>query len=167
LVSSLSRFEAFLGDVLIAFFGQYPMRMTERVQNIPPCPSVSAAELIEATDRDFLLRALMENHVQNVFRQRPSVYLDYLCRMLGIQRHSSFDDYFEIAATRDLLVHNKLKVNSLYLEKAGAKARGAFGSQLTIDKPYFYSALGDIKRVSGAIKGQVERKYGTPARGTV
>jgi len=56
-------------------------------------------------------------------------------------------------------------VNDLYVEKAGEKARGSIGERLTVDKAYFYGALGKLKRVSGAIKRDVERKYGAATGG--
>lgn len=46
LVSSLSRFEAFLSDILYEFLLRQPLRITERVQGIPACPEISAADLI-------------------------------------------------------------------------------------------------------------------------
>jgi hypothetical protein len=76
-----------------------------------------------------------------------------------------FLDFYEIAATRELVVHNGCVVNDLYVEKAGEKARGAIGERLTVDNAYFYGALGKLKRVSGAIKRDIERKYGAATGG--
>jgi hypothetical protein len=86
--------------------------------------------------------------------------------LIGVADGPSFLDYYEIAATRDLLVHNSCVVNDLYVEKAGAKVRGAVGERLIVDKTYFYGALGKMKRVSGAIKRDVERKYGAASDGS-
>jgi hypothetical protein len=166
LVSSLSRFEAFLSDLMFEFFTIYPRRITERVQGIPACPEISAVDLISASDKERLLQDLIREHLGNVFRQRPKLYMSYLCKLLGVADGPSFLDYYEIAATRDLLVHNSCVVNDLYVEKAGAKVRGAVGERLIVDKTYFYGALGKMKRVSGAIKRDVERKYGAASDGT-
>lgn len=62
-------------------------------------------------------------------------------------------------ATRDLVVHNGGIVNELYLQKAGEKARGKRGDQLVVNKKYFYGALAKMKKVSGAIKRDVEKRY--------
>jgi hypothetical protein len=160
LVSSMATFESFLGDLLLEFLKEYPLRVTERVPGIPTCPDVPASALIRARDKDLLLQSIMEQHVQNVFRQRPQSYLRYLITLIGIEDDSSFAAFYEVAATRDLVVHNRLIVNELYLEKAGDKARGALGDRIIVDKAYFDQAIGIMKRVSGAIKGDVERKYG-------
>jgi hypothetical protein len=38
--------------------------------------------------------------------------------------------------------------------------RGTVGDRLVVDRDYFYRAVGDRKRLSGAIKGSIERKHG-------
>ena len=159
LVSTLSRFESFLADVLTAFFLAYPMRITQRVQGIPACPEMSATDIINADNKDELMRVMIQEHMEQVFRQRPSDYMRYLVETIGVQADKSFADYYEVAATRDLVVHNSGMINGLYMQKVGKKARGELGERLTVDKDYFYGALAKMKKVSGAIKRDVEKKY--------
>lgn len=160
LVASVSQFESFLADVLITFFKVYPKRITETVQGIPACPSVSAKDLIAATNKEDLVQSLLAEHVANVFRQRPSIYMTYVVKMLGVKNDASFADLYEVAATRDLVVHNGNVINALYLDKSGAKARGSVGAKLAVDRDYFSSVLARLKKVAGAIKRDVEEKYG-------
>lgn len=160
LVNSVSQFESFLGDVLTTFLLHYPLRITERVQDIPACPSVSPKDLIEAQDKEQLIQRVFSDHVVNVFRQRPSIYMAYMIKLLGIKNDVSFSDYYEVVAARDLVVHNNCIVNGLYIDKAGAKARASLGEKLVVDKAYYYESLAKMKKVSGAIKRDVEKKYG-------
>lgn len=160
LVSSVSQFESFLADVLIVFLQYYPQRITESVQGIPACPGISAKDLMAAEDKEELIKRVLMDHVANVLRQRPSLYMVYLAKLVSVKNDPSFTDYFEVAATRDLVVHNNNIVNKLYLEKSGAKARGSLGEKLSVDESYYYSALAKMKKVSGAIKRDVEKKYG-------
>jgi hypothetical protein len=160
LIRSLSQFESFLGNVLIEFLAQYPLRVTERVQGIPACPDVPVQQLIGASDKDCLLRWVLNEHIMNVFRQRPSTYMAYVVRLLGIKHDPSFLYYYEIAATRDLIVHSGCVINSLYLDKAGRKARGKLGLRVVVDRAYYYEATAHMKKVAGAIKRNVENKYG-------
>jgi hypothetical protein len=162
LVNSLSRFESFLSDVLSEFLSHYPLRITERVQGVPACPDIPVKDLIVASDKDRLLHQVVSEHLRSVFRQRPSVYLTYMSKLIGVKDDASFLDYYEIAATRDLVVHNSRVVNALYLDKAGDKARGDLGDLVPVDQAYYYDALAKMKRVSGAIKRDVEKKYGSP-----
>jgi hypothetical protein len=159
LVSTLSRFESFLADVLMAFFIEFPMRLTQRVQGIPACPEMSASDIVNANDKDELMRMLIREHMEQVFRQRPSEYMKYVVEIIGVQDDKSFLDYYELAATRDLVVHNGGVINGIYLRKAGRKARGELAKRLAVNKKYFYGALATMKKVSGAIKRDVERKY--------
>lgn len=160
LVSSVSQFESFLADVLIVFLEHYPQRITETVQGIPACPGVSAKDLVAAEDKEELVQRVLSDHVANVFRQRPSLYMAYLAKLVSVKNDPSFADYFEVTATRDLVVHNNNVVNALYLDKSGTKARGVIGEKLCVDESYYYSALAKLKKVSGAIKRDVENKYG-------
>lgn len=163
LVRSLSQFESFLAELLIVFLDYYPQRITEVSQGIPACPGVSAKELMAAQNKDELVRRVVADHVSNVFRQRPSLYMAYVSKLLSVKNDPSFADYYEIAATRDLVVHNSGIVNALYLEKAGDRARGALGEKIAVDEKYFASTLAKLKKVSGAIKRDVEKKYGSKA----
>ncbi len=161
LVNSVSQFESFLADVIITFLGHYPLRITETVQGVPACPSIPVRDLVVAPDKEQLLQRVLADHVVNVFRQRPSLYMAYVVKLLGVKNDPSFADFYEVAATRDLVVHNNSIANSLYIEKSGAKARGPLGAKLSVDKGYYYDALAKLKKVSGAIKRDIEKKYGT------
>jgi hypothetical protein len=160
LVSSLSHFESFLADCMLALLKHYPVRITETVQGVPACANISPKDLVAARDKDQLLERVFADHAVNVFRQKPSVYMEYLVKLLSLKEHATFLDYYEIAATRDLVVHNNCIANALYLEKAGVKARATLGHRVPVDKAYYYDALAKLKKVSGAIKRDVEKKFG-------
>lgn len=160
LVNSASQFESFLGDVIIEFLKHYPLRISETVQGMPACPNISPRELVSAADKNELLQRVFSDYVANVFRQRPSLYMTYLSKLLGVKNDPSFADYYEVCATRDLVVHNNGIANALYIEKAGTKARGALGQKISVDKDYYYDALAKLKKVSGVIKRDIEKKYG-------
>ncbi len=161
LVNSVSLFESFLANVLTEFFQYYPLRLSQKVQDIPSCPCVPVKDVIDAEDKDDIFDQLLDRHLSNVFRQRPDVYMNYISKILGIKKDPSFRDFYEISATRDLIVHNDLYVNQLYLSKSKSKARGELDDRLVVDKSYYYDSLAKLKKVSGAIKRDVEKKYGT------
>jgi hypothetical protein len=160
LVNSVSQFESFLGDVIIEFLKHYPLRITETVQGMPACPNISPKDLVAATDKDELMQRMFSDHVGNIFRQRPSLYMTYLVKLLSVKNDPSFSDYYEVCATRDLVVHNNGVANALYVEKAGTKSRGTIGKKIPVDQAYYYEALAKLKKVSGAIKRDIEKKYG-------
>lgn len=101
LASSVSQFESFLTDVLIAFLEHYPQRITETAQGIPACPGISAKDLVAAEDKEELVQRVLSDHVANVFRQRPSLYMACLAKLVSVKNDPSFADYFEITAAPD------------------------------------------------------------------
>ena len=112
--------------------------------------------------QDDLFRQVVSGHLTSVFRQRPSDYLIYLSKLIGVREDATFLDYYEIAATRDLVVHNNRVVNGLYLDKARDKARGVLDDKVAVNEDYYYEAIAIMKKVSEAIERDVETKYGIP-----
>lgn len=167
LVSSVSRFEYFLSDVLREVFIAYPKKLGVALKDIPSCPVVTATEIADAENVNDLLMQVIDAHLTGVFHQRPSTYIVYLCKIVGIEDDPCFEEYYEILATRDLVVHNSLVVNKLYLEKARNKARGKINQKLEVDKIYFENSLAHLKRVSGVIKRDVEKIFGENLEATI
>lgn len=127
---------------------------------MPACPNITPKDLVTAANKDELIQRMFSDHVGNVFRQRPSLYMTYLAKLLSVKNDPSFSDYYEVCATRDLVVHNNGVANALYVEKAGTKARGAVGERIPVNQDYYYEVLAKLKKVSGAIKRDIEKKYG-------
>lgn len=160
LVSLVARFEWFLADLLTEFLLRYPQRITERFNGIPPADKIEVRSLLDASDKNELVSRVISGHVSNVFRQRPSVYMAYISEIIGTNDDTSFLDFYEISASRDLIVHNSRVANELYQNKAGTKARAILGEQVVVDSRYFAHCISSMKRVSGALKRDIEKKYG-------
>lgn len=164
LVSLVARFEWFLADLLIDFFSHYPLRVTEKFNGIPPAEKIEVRTLLGSSDKDELVRKVISGHVSNVLRQKPSIYMAYIAKIIGTKSDPSFKDFYEISATRDLVVHNSRVANETYKVKSGDKARANIGDQVIIDDHYFAHCIAAMKRVSGALKRDIETKYGGKAR---
>jgi hypothetical protein len=160
LVSLVARFEWFLADLLTEYLSRYPQRMTEKFNGIPSAEKIDVRTILDSSDKNDLMSRVISGHVSNVFRQRPSVYMAYISEMIGTKNDHCFFDYYEISATRDLVVHNSRVANELYQSKSGGKARAALGEQVVIDSRYFEHCISSMKRVSGALKRDIEKKYG-------
>jgi hypothetical protein len=107
-----------------------------------------------------LLDELIDQRVQAIFHADPKEYCVYFNAIseLGITQEQ-FGNFFEIKATRDLIVHNSLRVNDLYLKKAGSLNRGDHGDKLKIDKVYFDECVSHLKTLSSAIEKNTQSKY--------
>jgi hypothetical protein len=51
------------------------------------------------------------------------------------------------------------RINKIYVEKAGKKARGDIGDELPVDEDYFGQVIMTAKLLSGAIQSATEKKY--------
>ena len=118
--------------------------------------------VLGSANLDEVLEHTITDHLNSVFYAAPKAYLEYLSKIAETKvTDPAFDDYIELKATRDLLVHNSRVVNSTYLNKAGQKARGAEGDRIAVDSGYFDRSLATLKRISGIIKRDVEITFPT------
>ena len=136
------------------------MRITETFQGIPACQTIAVRDLIAAPNKEVLIQKVLTDHVGGVFRQRPSLYMAYATKILSIKNDPSFATFYEVAATRDLVVHNNGIINDIYLHKAAQKARGALGTKLPVNKEYYYGALVTLKRVAVVINRDIAGNRG-------
>jgi len=81
--------------------------------------------------------------MEQVFRQLPSDYIRYVVEIIGVQADKSFLDYYELAATRDLVVHNSLVINELYIENAEEGEGRAWRTAYCRQKVLLWSARED------------------------
>lgn len=58
------------------------------------------------------------------------------------------------------MVHNGRVANELYRMKAGSKARAGLGESVPVDSVYYARSIATLKRVSGALKRDVEAEFG-------
>ena len=115
---------------------------------------------LEHNSRDDLLERYVTLCCEGLMFGKPTVYLDKATKVLSIEIDDEFiKDYIEIKASRDIIVHNLGEINSLYVDKAGEKARGALGDELVVNTAYFKHVLVTAKTLSGTIQREVEKVY--------
>ncbi|QYD70106.1 hypothetical protein KZJ38_07285 [Paraburkholderia edwinii] len=65
---------------------------------------------------------------------KPSEYIDKLAKVLAKPLDVGLVSAFiEIKASRDIIIHNNGRINKLFVEKAGDKARGKIGDELKVE----------------------------------
>src|SRR3546814_7747594 len=64
--------------------------------------------------------------------------------------------WFEVKATRDIIVHNSGIANDTYLKKAGDLHRVGDGQQLPVDADYFADTLSSMKSLIGKISSKIQ-----------
>jgi hypothetical protein len=160
LVSSVSRFEFYLSDVIFGFLRKFPDKLSIGPRGGDSAKQVPVQIIVESSNLDELFEGVIELRLQAIFHAEPKEYCTYFNAVskLGISA-DDFAPFFEIKATRDLIVHNSLVVNDLYLKKAGELARGELEEKLKISKQYFADSLSAMKTLSSKIEAKTREKY--------
>lgn len=155
IVSMVSRFEAFIQDSLVSVVSVYPEKMTAIDKAAIPLDL-----FLESEDRNDVIRRLVAMKCQGLMFGKPSEYMDTAAKVLAITfDKGAVNDFIEIKASRDIIIHNMGKINRLYVEKSGQKRRGEDGDDLVIDHNYFRHVIVTLKTLSLSVKLECERSY--------
>jgi hypothetical protein len=161
LVTAVSRFEFYLADVLGLFLRRAPEKLLRGPRGGDSGKPVPLQLVIDAENLEELYEELIEQRIQAIFYAEPKEYCTYFNAISELEiPEESFGQFFEIKATRDLIVHNSLMVNDLYKKKAGASSRGEVGDRLKVKKDYFEASLSAMKKLSGTIEKITRGKHG-------
>lgn len=160
LVSSVSRFEFYLADVIGEFLRHFPKKLLIGPKGGDSGKQVPIQLLVDTDDLDNLRDNVIDLRLQAIFHAEPKEYCIYFNAVseLGISL-DDFGPFFEIKATRDLIVHNSLLVNELYLKKAGDRSRGKIGDKLKVQRDYFEEAFSAMKTLSSSIERTTRKKH--------
>ena len=160
IVSVVSKFEAFLFEVMKEILIQYPHQIGTSIPGLRPTKDISTEILFNASDLSAAINDLIDQHINKVFYSSPAVQFSYLAEIAGIDLNDdAFEKYYELKATRDLLVHNVGVANEQYIRKSGSKSRAKSGEPVVIDRDYFDNSVALVKRLSGIIKRDVGNKF--------
>ena len=154
----VAQLESFMVSICRLVLRHDSRRLKTRVPGIDHINKIETAEIIESASRDDLIERLIEREMQAVSYSRPAAFFVYLERVIGITlREDLRDSWTEMKATRDVIVHNSGIVNATYLEKSGAKGRGALGTLIPFDEAYFEQCVATIKSIVGCSEASVRK----------
>lgn len=148
LVAAVAHFESFLSDLMVLFLSHNPLRSNVNVQGIALPKPFPIEQLVKQSSLEEALLITFKTQAESVFRAKPELYLQYMRELTSVDDIASAADFVEIAATRDLLVHNKALINTTYLEKAKAKARGKQGGSVVVDADYYAQSIRHMKIIA-------------------
>ncbi len=107
-----------------------------------------------------VLKKIIIEKVNSLFYSSPAEYFKKIEEVLSVKFPQEAVKYFsEIKATRDIVVHNGGIINSLYLLKSGALARGAEGEEITLNLDYISDAFSYMKQIISTTCSQLLKKY--------
>jgi len=157
-VLAISSFETMLSDTY-----QYFIRNVPGAFDLKSVPLQKASILDAATPVE-LLEEQVERHVVALSYERFTVFFDRLTKALGVGRpefdEALVDRIVEAKETRNLLLHNNLMVNSIYIERAGPATRAnGIGSTLPLGREYVDARLRDIEILTLELADRLRQTY--------
>ena len=121
---------------------------------------VDVREIVAAESLDTVIEKLAMQRVSSALYASPKVYLAYFNEVCGVKfKETTWNAYVEIKATRDLLVHSDGRVNNIYIEKTGQRARFGLSEKIIVDANYFDSAASCMKALMSEIYTGLRGKF--------
>lgn len=160
----VAQVEAFMVSVCKLVLRYDNRRLKTRIPGIDHISKIDTSEIIDAASRDELIERVIEREMQAVFYSRPAAYFVYLERVIGTTcKEDLRNEWIEIKATRDIIVHNLSIVNDTYLQKSGGKARTTLGTVIPFDKSYFECSIATMKSIVGRSEVSVRKSLKSKA----
>ncbi|MBO9681471.1 MAG: hypothetical protein J7502_02155 [Flavisolibacter sp.] len=167
LVTNISKFEGYIFKSLNEVIEAYPEKLQINIAGISSVKNVPIEVVLSSSSHKEILSYLIKEKLVAISYAKPNDYLKFIEQALSVklENNECFQDYIEMKATRDLIVHNSGIINDVYIVKSGKKGRGSVGERIIVDKSYFDMSIGTMKRISGIIKRDTEKKFNSPSRG--
>lgn len=131
-VYGVSTFECAMTDILREFCKAYPHKI--------PTKEMSFTKEQILNQEEHLVELLLDTGINNLTYGSLEKYATTFAKLLGINTFSHIDELIEIKETRNLIVHNNLIVNRIYLSKCKDSCRRAsekdINRKLPFDKEY-------------------------------
>jgi hypothetical protein len=155
IVSAIAITENFLAEMLRLILRAFPDKLKSQDKK------VDLDLILDSSDLNNLVFKIVERQIHAVFFDGPDKYFQYIENTLSIQiPKASKEQYAEIKATRDLIVHNEGVINATYIRKAGKLARGRMGDMIPVDEMYFDPAIRAMKKLVNAVYSKSLTKFG-------
>ena len=151
--------EAYLSDMICTVLKTDHRRLKTRIQGIDHVKKIDADEGLDAANLTELIEGLIEKEMVSLFYASPEKQFEYISKVLGAEIDTDvINKWKEYKACRDLIVHNSGIINSVYISKVGAAARGVAGEQIKVDAKYLGRAIADMKAMIGRISTRIQKK---------
>lgn len=150
-----SMFETMLSEMLTMFLDAFPEKIDKQEFKVNKSD-------IEFINTILFKRNKIEQYVKDLSYKNSKEYLDAFFDILSIDPINEEDTnkLIEVKETRNLLLHNNLKVNNTYSAKAGPCRREADHSGfLPLDKKYVLDSFDLIEKQVNYIKQETTEKY--------
>ncbi len=152
-VLAIASFENSLNDTLKVLLTNIPTKLDMKIENI------TKDDLIDGNP----LEKAIQLKINSISYQNLKSILKYFTETTGINKDTIkeelIDKLQEIKATRNLLLHNNLIVNSLYTDTVGVYNRKPTNNKLDIDQDYLFQSICVLSTILESIMLALNEKY--------
>lgn len=157
-VYGVSTFENAMTDILKEFCKAWPQKMLGK--------EISLSKEQILNDTEVIVDTLLESSINKFIYGSLEKYISEFTKLLAIEEIPHVSELIEIKETRNLIIHNNMIVNAIYLSKCKNECVRAteqdINKQLPFDKKYAYDSLKlCIDVLSDNILAKLKDKYGS------
>ncbi len=149
--------ETMLLDIIRTVVLSFPKKLSKKRKI--PISTVLSCDTIESIHLAAIDSFLHELSYQSPMEFTESVREIIGCNLLDIP---AYPRYIEVKATRDIFIHNKGRVNKIYVQKSSPHARGKVGDTLSVDTNYFLSAYESCFQITFELQGALHKIWHSP-----
>ncbi|MBS4213242.1 hypothetical protein [Neobacillus rhizophilus] len=160
-IASIASIEDYLSQLMKEILVSYPEKISVK--------STDSGNIINSGDVKEIIEMMAEKHVTDSLYKKPEEYKKSLIEIISAEKELLdiyWDSFIEMKASRDAGMHGGWRSNSIYLRKAGSKARtNKLGEYLPITVDYFNESVNVCKGIVNVIHGHINEKFNkcTPA----
>lgn len=104
--------------------------------------------IVLANNKEDIIDFIIEDRIISIMYANPRCQSEYFRKALSINiSDDEWNKWYEIKATRDIIVHNLGIINETYIEKTGVSSRGNLGDAIRVDTSYFLSSIKFMKKI--------------------
>jgi len=117
----VSRMEAYVQDCVALVAITYPKKLSILADKNGGIP---IDIFLDNESRDDVIRRFVMLRCEGLMFSKPAEYLAKAATVMSIELdEEDINNFLEIKATRDIIIHNSGRINKIYIEKAGKKGR--------------------------------------------
>lgn len=116
--------------------------------------------IVLANNKEDIIDFIIEDRIISIMYANPRCQAEYFRKALSIDiSDDKWNIWYEIKATRDIIVHNLGIINETYIEKAGVSSRGNLGDTVRVDTSYFLSSIKFMKKIISTCNAIIKDEF--------
>jgi hypothetical protein len=161
LITAVSVMEDLLSKIVRSVLQRFPERLNATAAGEKIDKTIKLSLVLESSDLAELRNRLVDRRVLQVFYESPRDYFEHFTVITGLHvPKGDQNQYIEIKATRDVLIHNRGVISETYLGKTESSARGKLGETIPLTEKYFADSIVNLKKFLVSLIAETRKIFG-------